>query len=177
MPEGTSQLITEAAKSSDPLFAGLAFIIVVVILLAMISKPLIGMINDYKQTNVIGARADAESKLYEQLRDQIITNSKDIATLKQERDSEARRAQMLEDEIERLEVEIRKLKQFETLVKELQAEVNDKDAIIAERNEDIRKLTRQIIELKDQVHELELRIARDERNGVYLSGSPIGDEV
>lgn len=177
MPEGTNQLLVEAAKSSDPLFSGLAFIIVVVILLALVSKPLIGMINDYKQTNVISARADAESKLYEQLRDQISANSKDITLLKQERDSEARRAQALEDEIERLEGEIQKLKHFESMVKGLQAEVQIKDTIISERNAEIRSLTRQIIDLKDRVHSLELRIARDEKIGVYLSGSPVGDET
>lgn len=177
MPEGTNQLLVEAAKSSDPLFSGLAFIIVVVILLAIVSKPLIGMINDYKQTNVISARADAESKLYEQLRDQISQNSKDIAILKQERDSESRRAQTLEDEIERLENEIEKLKRFETRVKELQTEVQAKDAIISERNAEIRTLTRQIIDLKDRVHSLELRIARDEKIGVYFSGSPVGEET
>lgn len=177
MPDGTSQLLVEAARSSDPLFSGLAFIIVVVVLLAIVSKPLIGMINDYKQTNVISARADAESKLYEQLKDQISTNSKDIMLLKQERDSEARRAQILEDEIERLEGEIEKLKRFETMVKELQGQVKEKDIIIAERNEEIRKLTRQIIDLKDRVHSLELRLTRDETIGVYRSGAPVGDEI
>ncbi|WP_396189876.1 hypothetical protein [Flavobacterium sp.] len=150
MNDGTANsLITAAASSSDPLFTGLAFIIVVVMLLAIASKPLIGLINDYKQTNVLSARADAESKLYEQLRLQIEANSKDIAELKHERDEFKRKAEHLEDEVV-------------PLVEKLERTLAEKERIIKERDDEIRKLTRQLLDLKERLLNLELRLDKDE---------------
>lgn len=144
-----NNLISAAANSSEPLFTGLAFIIVVVMLLAIVSKPLIGMINDYKQTNVISARADAESRLYEQLRLQIEANSKDIAELRNERDSFKQKADHLENEV---------MPMIETLKKTL----SEKEKVIEDRNNEIRKLTRQLLELKERLYKLETRLDKDE---------------
>lgn len=144
-----NSIIAAAATSGDPLLTGLAFIIVVVVLLAIVSKPLIGLINDYKQTNVISAKADAEALLYEQLRKQIEANSKDINELKAERDTFKKRAEYLEKEVA-------------PLVEDLKQALKEKEIVIRDRDEEIRRLTRQLLEFKERLQNLEFRVAKDE---------------
>ena len=144
-----NSIIAAAATSGDPLLTGLAFIIVVVVLLAIVSKPLIGLINDYKQTNVISAKADAEALLYEQLRKQIEANSKDIDELKAERDAFKKRAEYLEKEVV-------------PLVEDLKQALKEKEIVIRDRDEEIRRLTRQLLEFKERLQNLEFRVAKDE---------------
>ena len=144
-----NSIIAAAATSGDPLLTGLAFIIVVVVLLAIVSKPLIGLINDYKQTNVISAKADAEALLYEQLRKQIEANSRDINELKAERDTFKKRAEYLEKEVV-------------PLVEDLKQALKEKEIVIRDRDEEIRLLTRQLLEFKERLQNLEFRVAKDE---------------
>lgn len=144
-----NSIIAAAATSGDPLLTGLAFIIVVVVLLAIVSKPLIGLINDYKQTNVISAKADAEALLYEQLRKQIEANSRDISELKAERDTFKKRAEYLEKEVV-------------PLVEDLKQALKEKEIVIRDRDEEIRRLTRQLLEFKERLQNLEFRVAKDE---------------
>jgi len=144
-----NSIIAAAATSGDPLLTGLAFIIVVVVLLAIVSKPLIGLINDYKQTNVISAKADAEALLYEQLRKQIEANSKDIDELKAERDAFKKRTEYLEKEVV-------------PLVEDLKQALKEKEIVIRDRDEEIRRLTRQLLEFKERLQNLEFRVAKDE---------------
>ena len=150
MNEGvTNSVIAAAANSGDPIFTGIAFILVVITLLAFLMKPLVGLINDYKQTNVISAKADAESRLYEQLRLQIEANSKDISDLKEERDSFKERAEHLEKEVA-------------PLVSRLQITLEEKERIIKERDIEIRKLTHEILDLRERLSNLEMRLDKDE---------------
>lgn len=144
-----TNLITAAANSTEPLFTGLAFIIVVVILLTLATKPIISLINDYKQTNVVSAKADAESKLYEQLRLQIEANSRDIAELKLERDTFKFKSEHLENEVV-------------PLVEALKKELESKERIIGARDQEIKKLTRQLLEFKERLLNLEIRLQKDE---------------
>jgi predicted RNase H-like nuclease (RuvC/YqgF family) len=154
--EVASAVIEEASKSHDPIITGLAFVLGVVILLVTISKPIMGLVKDYKKTNVDGAKADAEVSLFDQLSAQIKSNTAAINQLIIEKNEWFVKALSLEHEVERL-------KTFEVMVNSMKERLNEKDKVIESRDEEIRTLTRAILEMKDRIHALELRLVKDEQ--------------
>ena len=163
-----STTVTAAAQavqsnSSDPLLGGIAFVLAVVIGLIAIAKPLMGLYREYKKTGSEGTKAAAESAkstaeafLYQQLQQQIESNTKAIDKLQSERNQWFERAVLLEREVD-------KLKSFEQMVDAMKTRIDDKDKIIVQREEEIRVLTRNILEMKDRLHILEMRLAHDEQ--------------
>jgi predicted RNase H-like nuclease (RuvC/YqgF family) len=162
-------VMQKAAESHDPWFVGLAFVLGIVILLVSISKPIMGLVKEYKRNGADNAKAEAEASLYEQLQDQIRANTNAITVLIREKDEWFRKAVTLEHEVERL-------KTFEKMVESMKKRLDDKDLVITEREIEIRRLMTVIIEMKDQLHALELRVTRDEEkvcNGcVYRRNDP-----
>jgi hypothetical protein len=150
-------ILTEAVKSQDPIFIGLAFVLSVVVLLVAVAKPIMSLVKDYKSTGVDSAKASAESALFEQLRQQILTNSDAIGKLIAEKNVWFEKALILEHEVERLKV-------FEKMVNSMRDRLTEKDKKIDERDEELRELTRRMLEMKDSIHALEMRLANDEKS-------------
>lgn len=150
-------------SSDDPLLAGIAFVLAVVIGLIAIAKPLMGLYREYKKTGTEGTKAEAENAkstaeafLYQQLQAQIESNTKAIDKLQTERNVWFEKAMILEKEVE-------KLKAFESMVGSMKTRLDEKDKIISQREEEIRNLTHNILDMKDRIHSLELRLMRDEQ--------------
>ena len=150
------------SNSSDPLLGGIAFVLAVVIGLIAIAKPLMGLYREYKKTGSEGTKAEAESAkstaetfLYQQLQQQIESNTKAIDKLQTERDRWFEKAVLLEREVN-------KLKSFEQMVDAMKVRIDEKDRVIAQREDEIRGLTRNILDMKDRLHILEMRLTLDE---------------
>nr|HRC96197.1 hypothetical protein [Coprothermobacter proteolyticus] len=61
-----------------------------------------------------------------------------------------------------LEKEVDRLKHFEQMVQVMKRKLDEKDEIIATQNAENKSLMHEILQLKDRIHELELRLTRDE---------------
>ena len=147
---------TLANGSNDPVSATLLTVLGGVILLIAIGGPIMGLYRDYKKNNAENSRSDAESLLYQQLQQQMTSNSDAIIKLQNERNEWFSKAVALEHEVQ-------KLKTFEIMVNGMKDRLNDKDRVIEERDKEIRNLTRTILGMKDQLHALEMRLNKDEQ--------------
>jgi predicted RNase H-like nuclease (RuvC/YqgF family) len=155
-PNPTIAIAAEAAKSQDPIFIGLAFVLGVVILLVAIGKPMMSLVREYKKTGAEGAKSSAETSLFDTLQHQIRFNSEAIEKLVSERNTLFERCMGLEREIDRLKV-------FEESVTAMKLRLDEKDRIIEVREQEIRSLTRSILEMKDRIHALEIRNVKSEQ--------------
>ena len=48
----------------------------------------------------------------------------------------------------------------------MKARLAEKDVALEKRDDEIRVLTRTILEMKDSIHELQMRLAKDEQRGI-----------
>jgi len=150
-----TEIIQQAAKSQDPFLIGLAFIAAAIVIAVPTAMLIMRVVNSFKANSTEQTKLDAEDTLYARLKDQITTNSEEIAKLINERSKWFEKTLYLESEVERL-------KSFETMVTSMKSRLIEKDRIIEERDAEIRNLTRTILEMKDRLHALEIRIIKDE---------------
>ena len=140
----------------DPWVSGLVFVLAIVILLITIARPIMGLVKNYKSDKAETARAEAETTLFEQLKIQLESNTKAIEELNKEKEKWFRLATELENEVKRLKL-------FEEMVNSMKGRLDEKDRVIEERDNEIRALNRIILEMKDAIHNLEIRLMRDEQ--------------
>lgn len=144
-----------AAKTQDPVVSSLLFVFIIVIVLFLLAKPLMSLVKDAKGLSSAESKMKAEESLFNQLREQVIANQEAIKLLNSEKDKWFETAHQLEKDVERL-------KQFETMVEVMKKKLNEKDKIIADQNAENKRLMFELLQLKDRIHELELRLTRDE---------------
>ena len=155
MTDGTGISLLEVLKSHDPFIMVLAFLLTVVAVSVGIAKPLMSLAKEYKSNSADNSRSEAEAALYKNLQTQIVNNTEAIDRLNQERDEWFRKALSLEKEVERLSV-------FERVVSELHEQLREKNNQLLERESEIRDLMSTMTEFRERIHELEVRLAKDE---------------
>ena len=155
MTDGTGLSLLEVLKSHDPVIMMLAFLLTVVVVGVGIAKPLMALAKEYKSNSADNSRSEAEAALYKNLQTQIENNTDAINRLNQERDDWFRKALALEKEVERLSV-------FERTVSELHEQLCEKNNQLSERESEIRALMSTMTEFRERIHELEVRLAKDE---------------
>lgn len=149
------QVAESAAKTQDPVISSVLFVVIIVIALLIFAKPLMNIVKDAKGLNAAEAKLQAEESLFDQLRKQVIANQEAIEKLNSEKDRWFEKAHQLEKEVDRL-------KHFEQMVQVMKRKLDEKDEIIATQNAENKRLMHEILQLKDRIHELELRLTRDE---------------
>jgi predicted RNase H-like nuclease (RuvC/YqgF family) len=148
--------VTAAEHSSNLYFEGLGLVLVMVILAGAISVPILAIFRNFKKTSADASKSTAESVLFEQLQTQLRNNTEAILQLQAEKIEWFKKAMELKVEVDRLKV-------FEEMVNSMKARLEEKDRIIEARDTDNRQLMQSIIALKDRIHELEMRLNRDEQ--------------
>ena len=153
------------AALNSPFVGVIIFIAVVVIAAITVGGPILGLYREWRKIQAdaaecgsCGAKAGAETALYEQLRGQIEANSRAIQELQSEKAD-------LQDESRKLRAEVDRLKAFEQQIVSMRARLAEKDRIIEERDREIRDLTKVILKMKDQIHALEMRLQMKELTG------------
>lgn len=149
------QVAESAAKTQDPVISSVLFVVIIVIALLIFAKPLMNIVKDAKGLNAAEAKLQAEESLFDQLRKQVIANQEAIEKLNSEKDRWFEKSHQLEKEVDRL-------KHFEQMVQVMKRKLDEKDEIIATQNAENKSLMHEILQLKDRIHELELRLTRDE---------------
>lgn len=156
-PEQTAEAISKAAsQSGDPVFAGLAWVLGVLLMVLALAKPFMGLVRQYRSDKADNARDDADASVFQRLREEVERNSRDIRALIDEKNMYQKRT------IE-LEAEINKLKESEAAIQRMKEKLDEKDRTISAQDRENRGLMREIIELKDRLHRLELRLSQDEK--------------
>ena len=156
-----SGVVTEGL-SKDPLYQGLAFVLAILVIAIGISKPLMSLVREYKQTNVEASKANAETSLFVQLQTQISANTISIETLIREKNESIMKSLHLAHEVERL-------RGFEAGFEQLKQELQSKASLLDAREAEIRNLVNTILQLKDGLHSLEMRVLQDERRCVHCA--------
>lgn len=157
-PNTTAVLLAAAeaaTKNQDPTFSSFLFVGLIVALLVIFARPLMSIVKDAKGLNAAEAKLSAEESLFDQLRKQVEANQIAIEKLNSEKDKWFEKAHQLEKEVQRLQY-------FEAQVKTMKEKLDEKDAQIAERDAENKRLMFELLQLKDRLHELELRLTRDE---------------
>lgn len=155
-PDKTAEIIQQAAQNSnDPIFAGLAWVLGVIVLLIAIAKPIMGMVRQYQSNRAESAKDGADEALYKQLKEQIEINSRDIRNLIDERNR-------WHEEAINLRSRVTQLEEAKLTIERMKQKLDEKDELLRERDAENRRLMYEIIQLKDRLHLLELRLADDE---------------
>lgn len=157
------EIATIAARSNDPVFAGLAWVLGIVMVLYAVSKPLIGIVKDFRNNSLESAKADvteakssAEALLYQQLQSQLSMLSEAVEKMRTEKMVWHQKAMEMESEVRRLQT-------FEAMVTSMKNRLDVKDQLISERDAELRQQNRLILELNDRIHKLEMRVTKDEQ--------------
>lgn len=134
----------------------------VVVGLLAVAKPLMHYVRAYNQDKAANAQSGADaalsgaaSAMYTQLQQQIAQNAEDIRALVREKNEWFQKAM-------ELTARVAKVEEYERTIQSMKARLEEKDLLLAERDAERVALMREIIALKDRLHELELRVVRDE---------------
>lgn len=120
---------------------------IVVILLALIPV-VVKFWNWSKETS-------AQGILYQQLSEMVQKQRTELDTMYVQRT-------VLQEQMFELRAKVEKLEGCESTVEVLKLKLDQKDQIIAERDSRIATLLEELLKMKDRVHQLELRLAKDE---------------
>lgn len=147
--------MTEAAGKSDPLSQSVILFLVFLLILITISKPIMGLIRQFRSDKSANAQDDASAALYRNLQNQIEQNARDIREIIIQRDTWQQEAVHLRTRVERLDY-------VEQSMKKMEAKLIEKETKLEQRDIENRSLVATILEMKDRIHSLELRLADDE---------------
>lgn len=160
--EVTKEITLAVLTSENPLVIGLAFVVAVIILILVGSPFVARAIKTWKEANSDGQVDDARKVLFEQLQIQVKQNGEDIRMLVAEK-------RELEQETSELRKEVQRLTSMEELVEKLKTRLSEKDEMIEKLRDDISRRDEyerirniEFAGMKDKIHELEMRLARDE---------------
>ena len=160
MPTDTATieaLRTAAEHSTDPVYAAMFWSFGLVMILIAMAKPIMAVLRQYKTNKVDNARDSAEETFYLRLKEEIDLNSHDIRQLIDEKNK------WHEEAIE-LRARVQQLEQCEIAMSKMTKKLDEKEQLIRDRDDENRRLMLEILQLKDRLHQLELRLAEDEKN-------------
>ena len=146
-----------ASASPDPVFNGLRYVGISIAMAVGVVVPLLGLAKYYKGSKSDMAKSEAESRLYENLKEQLERHSKALETLDQEK------KEWLEKSL-RLEHEVEKLSDFKDRYLELKGVLHEKEQLLEVRNGEISVLNSALREMSDRIHALELRIVTEDKD-------------
>lgn len=153
---GDLELLQKISSSNGIFVNTSTLLIYVVVLIVAVSRPLLSLLKEFKNTAKDNSKSDAESALYKQLQQQILSNTQAIESLFMEKTK-------YQEKSFRLELEVNELKQYKEMITSMKLRLDEKDRIIEIKINEIKDLTNTILEMKDKLHSLELRVIEDER--------------
>ena len=169
MTEALPTAIEAIPDGGDPFLMGAKWFGLVVAALLVGAAPVMLYLRKYHVDHLANARDAATAEVYETLRQQIRDHGDQIHRLNEERavlqaESLSLRARILElegkeQQMQRLKVQ---LDEGEALIARLKDKLDGKDEVMDKLAVENRQLITEILSLKDRVHEMELRLARDE---------------
>ena len=169
MTEALPTAIQAIPDGGDPFLMGAKWFGLVVAALLVGAAPVMLYLRKYHVDHVANSRDAATAEVYETLRQQIRDHGDQIHRLNEERavlqaESLSLRARILElegkeQQMQRLKVQ---LDEGEALIARLKDKLDCKDEVMDKLTGENRQLITEILSLKDRVHEMELRLARDE---------------
>ncbi len=169
MTEALPAAIEAIPDGGDPFIVGVKWFGLVVAALLVGAAPVMLYLRKYHVDHVANSRDAATAEVYETLRQQIRDHGDQIHRLNEERsrqesDTSALRARIVELEVtEGLFQRVKaQLEETEVINQRLKDKLDRKDSSIEQLSAENRRLLTEILHLKDRVHELELRLAKDE---------------
>lgn len=169
MTETMPAVIAAIPDGGDPILLGAKWFGLVVAALLVGAAPVMLYLRKYHVDHLANARDEATAEVYETLRQQIRYHGDQIHRLNEERavlqaESLNLRARILE--LESKEQQLQRLKaqldESDALNVRLKEKLDSKDEVMEKLAGENRQLIAEILSLKDRVHELELRLSRDE---------------
>lgn len=184
MTEALPAAIHAIPDGGDPFIQLAKWFGLVVAALLVGAAPIMLYLRKYHVDHVSNSRDAATAEVYETLRQQIRDHGDQIHRLSEERavlQAETLSLRSRVVELEAKEGQMQRLKQQldETAANNvrLKSKLDRKDDLLEKLAEENRQLIAEILALKDRVHELELRLARDETlidRGLSSGGQNIG---
>ena len=169
MTEALPTAINAIPDGGDPFLMGAKWFGLVVAALLVGAAPVMLYLRKYHVDHLANSRDAATAEVYETLRQQIRDHGDQIHRLNEERavlqaESLSLRARIVE--LEGKEHQLNRLKaqidDSEALIVRLKDKLDCKDEVLEKLAGENRQLITEIMSLKDRVHELELRLSRDE---------------
>ena len=169
MTEALPTAINAIPDGGDPFLLGVKWFGLVVAALLVGAAPVMLYLRKYHVDHLANSRDAATAEVYETLRQQIRDHGDQIHRLNEERavlqaESLSLRARIVE--LEGKEHQLNRLKaqidDSEALIVRLKDKLDCKDEVLEKLAGENRQLITEIMSLKDRVHELELRLSRDE---------------
>ena len=169
MTEALPAAINAIPDGGDPFLLGVKWFGLVVAALLVGAAPVMLYLRKYHVDHLANSRDAATAEVYETLRQQIRDHGDQIHRLNEERavlqaESLSLRARIVE--LEGKEHQLNRLKaqidDSEALIVRLKDKLDCKDEVMEKLAGENRQLINEIMSLKDRVHELELRLSRDE---------------
>ena len=169
MTEALPTAINAIPDGGDPFLMGAKWFGLVVAALLVGAAPVMLYLRKYHVDHLANSRDAATAEVYETLRQQIRDHGDQIHRLNEERavlqaESLSLRARIVE--LEGKEHQLNRLKaqidDSEALIVRLKDKLDCKDEVLEKLSNENRQLITEILALKDRVHELELRLSRDE---------------
>ena len=169
MTEVLPAAITAIPDGGDPFLMGVKWFGLVVAAFLVGAAPIMLYLRKYHVDHVANSRDAATAEVYETLRQQIRDHGDQIHRLNEERatlqaETLSLRARIVE--LEGKEHQLNRLKaqldDSEALIARLKEKLDGKDELLEKLSTENRQLITEIMALKDRVHELELRLSRDE---------------
>ena len=169
MTEALPTAIEAIPDGGDPFLMGAKWFGLVVAALLVGAAPVMLYLRKYHVDHLANSRDAATAEVYETLRQQIRDHGDQIHRLNEERavlqaESLSLRARIVE--LEGKEHQLNRLKaqidDSEALIVRLKDKLDCKDEVLEKLAGENRQLINEIMSLKDRVHELELRLSRDE---------------
>ena len=169
MTEALPTAINAIPDGGDPFLMGAKWFGLVVAALLVGAAPVMLYLRKYHVDHLANSRDAATAEVYETLRQQIRDHGDQIHRLNEERavlqaESLSLRARIVE--LEGKEHQLNRLKaqidDSEALIVRLKDKLDCKDEVLEKLAGENRQLINEIMSLKDRVHELELRLSRDE---------------
>ena len=169
MTEALPAAIEAIPDGGDPFLVGVKWFGLVVAALLVGAAPVMLYLRKYHVDHVANSRDAATAEVYETLRQQIRDHGEQLHRAseewaRQQVETAALRARVVELEaneamLQRLK---KQLEETEAVNARLKAKLDRKDVSIDQLGIENRQLVAEVFKLKDRVHELELRLAKDE---------------
>ena len=184
MTEALPAAINAIPDGGDPFLMGVKWFGLVVAALLVGTAPIMLYLRKYHVDHLANSRDAATAEVYETLRQQIRDHGDQIHRLNEERAVYQAESLSLRARIVDLEAKEQQLHRFkaqidesEALIMRLKDKLDRKDEVMEKLANENRQLITEILALKDRVHELELRLSRDEHlidRGLSPGGMNIG---
>lgn len=183
LPTDTVPAVAETiskVSGLDPFTQGLAWFFGVIVTVLTLAKPFLGLIRQYKLDQVNNARDGADEATFIRQTKQIDALTEEFKKSLEERDLWFKEATELRAQSIELKVRVEKLEGYEEMIDRMKVKLEEKDQIISElrisikeRDERIMTLMQEQLRTNNRIHELEIRLSRDEQKKCLNCGEDL----